>query len=103
MSVTPSTDSLLDPAFLGKLERLAILAKKVKPGVSKGERKSTRKGSSIDFADFRDYVQGDDLRHIDWNIYSRLESLNIKLFEEREDLTLHVLIDASESMRFGTP
>ncbi len=103
MSANPSTSSLLDPAFLNKLERMAILAKKVKPGAGKGERKSSRKGSSIDFADYRDYVQGDDLRHIDWNIYSRLESLYIKLFEEREDLTLHLLIDASESMKYGSP
>lgn len=103
MSAASSITSLLDPLFLNKLERMAILAKKVKPGVSKGERKSTRKGSSIDFADYRDYVQGDDLRHIDWNIYSRLESLYIKLFEEREDLTLHLLIDASESMKYGSP
>ena len=103
MTDTSSTSSLLEPAFLNQLERLAILAKKVKPGVSKGERKSMRKGSSVDFADYRDYVQGDDLRHVDWNIYGRLESLYIKLFEEREDLTLHLLIDASESMKFGTP
>jgi uncharacterized protein (DUF58 family) len=103
MSDSASTFSLLDATFMNKLERMALLAKKVKPGMSKGERKSNRKGSSIDFADYRDYVQGDDLRHIDWNIYSRLETLNLKLFEEREDLTLHLLIDASESMKYGTP
>jgi len=103
MTQHSSTSSILEPVFLNKLERLAILAKNVKPGVSKGERKSLRKGSSVDFADYRDYVQGDDLRHVDWNIYGRLESLYIKLFEEREDLTLHLLIDASESMKFGTP
>lgn len=103
MNSPASRTSLLEPAFLSRLERMAILAKKVKPGVSKGERKSNRKGSSIDFADYRDYVQGDDLRHVDWNIYGRLESLYIKLFEEREDLTLHLLIDASESMKFGSP
>lgn len=103
MSPKSSPASLLSPAFLNKLDRMALLAKKVKPGVSKGERKSLRKGSSIDFADYRDYVQGDDLRHIDWNIYSRLEGLYLKLFEEREDLTLHLLIDASESMKYGSP
>ncbi|MEK7794891.1 MAG: DUF58 domain-containing protein, partial [Candidatus Hydrogenedentota bacterium] len=94
---------LLEPEFLNRLERLAILAKRVKLGVTKGERKSRRKGASVDFADYRDYVQGDDLRHVDWNIYGRLEDLYIKLFEEREDLTLHLLIDASRSMAFGTP
>lgn len=98
-----SATGLLEPAFLRKLERLAIIAKRVKLGITKGERKSARKGSSVDFADYRDYVQGDDLRHIDWNIYARLGSLYIKMFEEREDLTLHLLIDASQSMAFGTP
>jgi len=100
---TAEQTGLLEPAFLRKLERLSIMAKRVKLGVTKGERKSTRKGSSVDFADYRNYVQGDDLRHVDWNIYSRLNELYIKLFEEREDLTLHLLIDASRSMAFGTP
>lgn len=86
-----------------RLDRLSIAAKRVRPGTLKGERKSPRKGSSIDFADYRDYVQGDDLRHVDWNIYGRLDHLYLKLFEEREDLTLHLLVDASQSMGFGTP
>lgn len=86
-----------------KLERLALAVKKVRSGVVKGERRSMRKGASTDFADYRDYVQGDDLRHIDWNIYGRLEQLHLKLFEEYQDLTLHILIDASASMDFGTP
>lgn len=103
MTTASDKAGLLDPTFLRKLERLSIMAKRVKPGVTKGERKSTRKGTSVDFADYRDYVQGDDLRHVDWNIYSRLGDLFIKLFEEREDLTLHLIIDASASMNFGTP
>ena len=103
MAETEAQTGLLEPAFLRKLERLSIMAKRVKLGVTKGERKSTRKGSSVDFADYRGYVQGDDLRHVDWNIYSRLNELYIKLFEEREDLTLHLLIDASRSMAFGSP
>lgn len=94
---------LLDPAFMRKLERLALAVKKVRSGVAKGERRSKRKGASTDFADYRDYVQGDDLRHIDWNIYGRLEHLYLKLFEEYQDLTLHLLIDASASMNFGSP
>lgn len=98
-----TTESLLDPVFMRKLERLALAVKKVRSGVAKGERRSTRKGASTDFADFRDYVQGDDLRHVDWNIYGRLEHLYLKLFEEYQDLTLHLLIDASASMNFGSP
>ncbi len=100
---TGQSAGLLEPDFLRKLERLAIVAKRVKLGVTKGERRSARKGSSVDFADYRDYVQGDDFRHVDWNIYARLEGLYIKLFEEREDLTLHLLVDASRSMAFGSP
>lgn len=95
--------SLLDPVFMRKLERLSLAVKKARSGVAKGERRSTRKGASTDFADYRDYVQGDDLRHIDWNIYGRIEHLYLKLFEEYQDLTLHLLIDASASMNFGSP
>ncbi len=103
MAVVVDNARLLDPAFLAKLEQLSIMAKRVRLGVTKGERKSARRGSSVDFADYRDYVQGDDLRHVDWNIYGRLNELYIKLFEEREDLTLHLIIDASQSMAFGSP
>lgn len=103
VDVKDSDGRLLDAAFLRKLERLAIACKKTQLGVAKGERKSKRKGSSVEFADYRDYVQGDDLRHVDWNIYGRLDSLYLKLFQEQEDLTLHILIDASRSMDFGTP
>lgn len=94
---------LLEPAFLARLERLTLSARKVQLGVAKGERKSKRKGVSTDFADYRDYVQGDDLRHVDWNLYGRLESLHLKLFQDQEDLTLTLLVDASQSMAFGTP
>lgn len=102
MPAEPKT-GLFDPDFLRKLEQLAIASKRVKLGVSKGERKSKRKGVSVEFADYRDYVQGDDLRHVDWNIFGRLDSLYLKLFQEQEDLTLHLLIDASESMAYGSP
>ncbi len=98
-----SSRPLLDADFLRKLERLAIAAKRVQLGLAKGERRSKRKGSSVEFADYRDYVQGDDLRFVDWNIYARLDALYLKLFKEQEDLTVHLLIDASRSMGFGTP
>jgi uncharacterized protein (DUF58 family) len=94
---------LLEPEFLRKLERLALIAKRVHLGLAKGERRSRRKGSSVEFADYRDYVQGDDPRHVDWNLAGRLNTLYLKLFQEQEDLTLHLLIDASASMRFGAP
>lgn len=100
---TTRSGALLEPELLRRLERLAIIAKRVQLGMSKGERRSKRKGSSVEFADYRDYVQGDDLRHIDWNIFGRLNALYLKLFEEQEDLTVHLLIDASRSMAFGSP
>ncbi len=95
--------SLLDPEFLRRLERLAFVAHRVRLGINKGERDSKRKGISIEFADYRNYVQGDDLRFVDWNIYGRLDDLYLKLFREQEDLTLHLLIDASPSMGYGNP
>ncbi|MBL7647269.1 MAG: DUF58 domain-containing protein [Candidatus Hydrogenedentes bacterium] len=101
--VAPDTGPILDAAFLRRLERMAISVKKVHLGAAKGERRSKRKGTSMEFADYRGYVQGDDLRHVDWNIYSRLDELCLKLFQEFEDITLHLLLDASLSMNFGTP
>jgi len=97
------TKTILDPEFLRKLERLAVAAKRVHLGLAKGERRSKRKGVSVEFADYRDYAQGDDTRFVDWNIYGRLDALFLKLFQEQEDLTVHLLIDASDSMAFGTP
>ena len=104
MTISPDIrEPLLDAEFLRKLERLAIAAKKTQLGVNKGERRSKRKGVSVEFADYRNYVQGDDLRFIDWNIAGRLDALYLKLFQEQEDLTVHLLIDASASMGLGEP
>lgn len=99
----PLAGDLLDPEFLRRLEHLQILTRKVFRGRMKGERRSRKKGQSVEFADYRDYVRGDDPRFIDWNIYGRLERLFIKLFLEEEDLAFYVIVDASESMRFGSP
>jgi uncharacterized protein (DUF58 family) len=89
---------LFDEKTLRKLEQLSLVAHKVRAGALKGERRSTKRGTSIEFADYRDYVQGDDLRRLDWNIYARLDRPFIKLLEEEEDLTVHILVDASQSM-----
>jgi uncharacterized protein (DUF58 family) len=94
---------LLSPALLARLERLELVTRKVFRGRMKGERKSKRKGESVEFADFRNYVPGDDLRHVDWNLYARLDKLFLKLFMEEEDLHFYALIDASDSMNFGDP
>lgn len=94
---------LLDPQFLGRLEQLELVSRKIFLGLMKGERKSKRKGQSVEFADYKNYVIGDDLRHLDWNLYARLDRLFIRLFQEEEDLHFYVLIDNSLSMDFGTP
>ncbi|EMI41239.1 DUF58 domain-containing protein [Rhodopirellula sp. SWK7] len=100
-----SNDSgpLLTPALLQRLERLELVSRKIFRGRMKGERISRRKGQSVEFADFRNYVPGDDLRLIDWNLYARLDQLFLKLFQEEEDLHFYALIDTSASMNFGTP
>jgi uncharacterized protein (DUF58 family) len=89
--------------FLLRLERLAMAARRAIPGQTQGERRSPKRGQSVEFSDFRPYVVGDDFRRIDWNAYARLERFFIKLFVEEEDLSVHFLIDASRSMRWGQP
>lgn len=100
---TPKKAEILTPELLSQLERLELVTRKIFRGRMKGERRSKRKGQSVEFADFRNYVAGDDLRLLDWNLYARLDKLIIKLFLEEEDLHFYVLIDASMSMDFGTP
>jgi uncharacterized protein (DUF58 family) len=89
---------IFDEKTLRKLDRLIIVANKIRSGAIKGERRSSRRGTSIEFADYRNYVRGDDLRRVDWNIYARLERPFIKLLEDEEDLAVHLLLDASASM-----
>ncbi len=97
------TTGPIDTAFLAELEGLRVLARKVFRGQMRGERRSRNKGQSVEFVDFRPYMQGDDIRRIDWNLYGRLERFYIKLFEEEEDLRLYVLLDSSASMDYGSP
>lgn len=91
---------LFDETTLRKLEQLTLVADSVRVGVMKGNRRSRRRGSSIEFADYRDYAQGDDLRRLDWNILARLEKPFIKMTEEEEDLAVHILVDTSDSMNW---
>lgn len=94
---------LLDPAFLRRLDRLALVARRAVTGKSSAERRSKRKGTSVEFADFRNYVAGDDFRHIDWNLYGRLGQLFLRLFVAEEDLDVRIYVDRSTSMGFGAP
>jgi uncharacterized protein (DUF58 family) len=99
----PFYSQLFDAEFMRKLERLSLISRKIKQGRLKGERRSPKRGQSVEFADYRNYTPGDDLRRLDWNAYARMERLFIKLYQEEEDLTVHVLIDASKSMDWGDP
>lgn len=100
----PAADApLLSSDFLRRLEALELVSKKVLAGRMKGDRLSKRKGRGSEFADFRPYAVGDDLRFLDWNLFGRLEKLFLRLFLEEEDLHVYLLVDNSRSMDFGTP
>ncbi|MCB9933789.1 MAG: DUF58 domain-containing protein [Planctomycetes bacterium] len=95
---------LLDPAFRARLERLQIAVRRALPSSLRGDRRSpTRKGLSLEFADFRPYAPGDDVRHLDWSAWARLDQLILKLFHDEEDLQVHLLVDDSASMAMGPP
>jgi uncharacterized protein (DUF58 family) len=95
--------TVFDEAFLRQLERLLLLMRSPVRGGLKGGRRSVKRGQSVEFADYRDYTLGDDLRQLDWNVYARLERLFVKLFVEEEDVTVTLLVDASLSMASGHP
>ncbi|HEX7225996.1 MAG TPA: DUF58 domain-containing protein [Candidatus Limnocylindria bacterium] len=95
--------AFFDETFLRRLEQLELASRRLTAGRMKGERRSVRRGQSVEFADYRTYATGDDLRQLDWNAYARLEKLFVKLFVEEEDVTVHILVDASRSMDYGEP
>jgi uncharacterized protein (DUF58 family) len=103
IAAADARQAFFSPEFLAQLERLSLLSRRAFRGSVKGERRSPRRGHSVEFADYRAYGHGDDLRYVDWNIYGRLDRLHVKLFVDEEDLCLHLLVDASASMEFGTP
>lgn len=95
--------TLLDDEFLAKIDQLHLVSRKIISGKIHGERLTRKRGQSVEFADYRQYVPGDDLRMIDWNIYGRLERLFLKLFLAEEELHVRILVDVSGSMAFGSP
>src|SRR5262245_59933399 len=95
--------SLFDDEFLKKLEYLSILSKRIFAGQFKAERRTKRRGTGLEFADYRQYVAGDDFRHLDWKAYLRLNKLILRLFEEEEDLPIYFFVDVSQSMTYGKP
>ncbi len=98
-----ATERLFSEVFLRRLERLALIFRQAASSRMQGERRSSRRGQSVEFSDFRPYALGDDFRRIDWNAYARLERLFIKLFVAEEDTTLHLLVDSTRSMDWGEP
>lgn len=97
------TAPLFESSFLKKLDRLALLTRRAMSGNMQGERRSPRRGASVEFADYRSYTPGDDIRQIDWNLYARMERFFLKLFVAEEELTVHLLLDNSASMNWGEP
>src|SRR5437660_6718862 len=95
--------SLLTPELLRRLEQFQLLAARRAKSSAKGERRSRARGQSVEFADYRNYVHGDDFRYLDWNLYGRLEKLFLKLYEEERELPVRIFLDSSESMTFGEP
>jgi uncharacterized protein (DUF58 family) len=100
---TNKLSDLLSREFLARLDSLDVLSRKIFQGKVQGERRSKRRGQSVEFADHRPYATGDDLRFVDWNTYARLEQLFLKLFLEEQDLTVHLVVDASLSLAEGDP
>lgn len=96
--MTAANPLLLEDAIRRKLDPLTLHARKIRAGAIKGDRRSTKHGTSIEFADYRNYAAGDDLRRLDWNVYARTGRPYIKLLEDEEDLAVHILLDASLSM-----
>jgi uncharacterized protein (DUF58 family) len=93
---------LFDDEFQRKLEMLALVSRRVFAGRLRAERRTKKKGSGVEFADHRDYVEGDDFRSVDWNVYQRFGKLLVRLYEEEEDLSIYFLVDCSSSMGFGS-
>jgi len=91
---------LLEPQTLERLDRLSLKIRERTAGSNPGEHRSRRLGSSVDFADWRPYVEGDDFRRIDFGIYARLDRLVIRLYEAEEELNVRIVVDASASMGF---
>lgn len=91
--------SLTDPAFIARLESLFLTARRVLGGSLQADRKSTRKGTGITFADYSEYNLGDDFRAIDWQVYAKSDELFVKLFEMEEDMTIYIFLDTSHSMK----
>lgn len=100
---TPDFDALFDPHFLARLSALSLRIAQAQKGGRLADQRTNARGQGSDFADFKPYVAGDDLRSMDWNIYRRLGRLFVRVFEERQDLPVYLLVDVSHSMFVERP
>jgi uncharacterized protein (DUF58 family) len=98
-----SAERLFDDDFLRRLEHLRLVSRHLQPSARRGEHRVRRRGAGMEFADFRPYVAGDDIRHLDWSTYLRLDKLLVRLFDEEGDLSIYLLVDCSRSMVEGDP
>ena len=98
-----AVSTLFDEEFLRKLEYLKLVSNRMMPGHSRGEHRARKKGSGVEFADYRPYVSGDDTKDVDWKAYLRLDKLIIRIFDEEADLPIYLFVDSSLSMQFGDP
>jgi uncharacterized protein (DUF58 family) len=98
----PQANQALDPAILDRLSNLALVARTVVEGFMAGQHRSARLGSSVEFAQHREYVPGDELKRVDWKVFARSDRLVVKQYVEETNLVCHLLLDASESMGYGS-
>lgn len=100
-STLPPPAEPFDEAFQRKLEVLSLVARKLATGRNRAERRSSKTGGGVEFAEHRPYAAGDDFRFLDWKVFGRSDRLLVKQFEEEEDLTVYLLLDSSSSMASG--
>lgn len=99
----PEPATLFDDEFLRKLEYLKLVSNRMVPGHLRGEHRARKKGTGIEFADYRPYVSGDDTKDVDWKAFMRLDKLLLRIFDEEADLPIYLFVDSSQSMDFGEP
>ena len=99
----PEISTLFDEEFLRKLEYLKLVANRMRPGQLRGEHRARKKGTGVEFSDYRPYVSGDDTKDVDWRAYLRLDKLILRIFDEEADLPIYLFVDSSSSMNFGEP
>ncbi|MCH6558897.1 DUF58 domain-containing protein, partial [candidate division KSB1 bacterium] len=92
----------LDPNILSKISGMELRARTIVEGFICGLHRSPYRGFSVEFAEYREYTPGDDIRHIDWKVYARSDRYYLKEFEEETNLNCHILLDTSASMNYGS-